>query len=470
MAKSTRSPIKRTAARPLVVRPALPSGGRLRSAGLVTEFAGNPERFHRGNLDQENPNFGPNGERHNEDDRKPRYKVELLVRTYFGDTGARPTTDPNLVFWESPDIWIDGPSGDPDQATPGVVNTVNVHVWNTGLADCWAAHVDLFWCDPSVGITPALAQPIGSTTVTLLGGEHRIVPFTWVPTAVNGGHECLVAQVYDPVSDPVIAPFSPTLDRHVCQRNISVVAVAAGQAFQLLVAVPNLSRSAAASSLSVERLIGPARRHFFRTIGTPEPTLLTPADAVAASPRLAGRGPVAGEAALQASGAFRDALDPELPRSERRRVDGALRALVAPRGRNDRMRRERPLASRTATIALEGRDADDRRTDLGDGPLLLEAGTVALVAIEGRLPREASAKGRDVYRLVERVEGRITGGVTLLVKLPTSTANADQASLGRSVKSTTSGPGGGPGPVGRDRRKAGRGTATAGARSKPPTS
>lgn len=414
MAKSIRSRTIR-AARPLVVRPALPSGGRLRTPGLDTAFAGNPERFVRGDLDRDNPNFAANGERHEEHERKPRYEVELLVRTFFGDTGVRPTTDPDLVFWESPDIWIDGPSGDPDQATPGVVNTVNVHVWNTGLADCWSAHVDLFWCDPSVGITPALAQPIGATTVTLMGGEHKVVPFPWVPTTVNGGHECLVAQVYDPVSDPIVSPFRPTLDRHVCQRNISVVTVAPGQAFEFLVAIPNLTVLAAASTLAVERLVGPARQQFFRTIGTPEPALLTQAGQVAVVPRFVGRGPIDAETMRRASGAFRDALEFEPSRSERRRVDGALRALAAPRGRTDRTTPGRSAVARSVAPApLAAAD----RAALGTRPLVLEAGTVAHVAVEGRLPRESNARGRDVYRLVERVDGRVTGGVTVLVKAP----------------------------------------------------
>jgi len=416
MAKSTRSRVSRAAARPLVVRPALPSGGRLLTAGLVTTFAGNPERFHRGDLDKQNPNFGANGERHDEHDRKPRYEVELMVRTFFGDTGARPTTDPNLVFWESPDIWIDGPSGDPDQATPGVTNIVNVHVWNTGLADCWAAHVELYWCDPSVGVTPALAQSIGSTTIPLMGGEHKIVPFPWVPTLANGGHECLVAQVYSPVSDPLISPFSPTLDRHVCQRNISVVTVAPGQTFQMIVAVPNLSQWAAVSALSTELLTGTARRQFFRTIGAEEPPVLTRAGSAAASQRLVGRVPVGDEASLRSSGAFREALDPEPARSVRRRVAGALQALTAPRGRTDRTVRGRALAPMMATPAVHEEGTESERAVLGERRLTLAGESVTLIAIEGRLARESGSKGRDVYRVVERVEGRVTGGVTLLVK------------------------------------------------------
>ena len=416
MAKSRRSSLSLTPVRPLVVRPALPSNGRLFASGLVTTFAGNPERFERGDLDKDNPNFDADGKRHDEHDRKPRYKVELLVRTFFGDTGVRPTTDPSLVFWESPDIWIEGPSGDPDQATPGVTNTVNVHVWNTGLADCWAAHVDLYWCDPSVGVTPALAQPIGSTVIPLMGGEHKIVPFPWIPTLANGGHECLVAQVYDPVSDPLISPFAPTLDRHVCQRNISVVAVAAGQAFQVIVAVPNLSTLATVSTLSAERLAGPSRRDFFRTLGNAEPPALTRAGSLAVAPRMLRRGPVGDEAALRANGVFRESLEPEPSRSARRRVAGALQALAAPRTRTDRTVRAQAFSTMAATNTHDSEKIGSAQARRSARQLTLESSSVVMVAVEGELPREVGAEGRDVYRVVERVEGRVTGGVTLLVK------------------------------------------------------
>src|SRR5688572_3475039 len=109
------------------------------TAGLVEHPAGRPGRDRRPRGDRDNENFNPDGSRKDRHERKPRFKVELLCRTFAGDVGLRPL--PNMVFWESPDIAIEGPSGDPDVATPGVVNKVKVHVWNLGLADCWAAHV-----------------------------------------------------------------------------------------------------------------------------------------------------------------------------------------------------------------------------------------------------------------------------------------------------------------------------------------
>ncbi|HEV8362432.1 MAG TPA: hypothetical protein VGQ52_02850 [Gemmatimonadaceae bacterium] len=412
------------AVRPLVVRHALPSGGRLLTGGLLTHFAGNPERGERTPDDRRNPNFGPDGKRNNDDERKPRYKTELLIRTFFGDVGARPTTDPNLVFWESPDIWIDGPSGDPDQATPGVLNTVNVHVWNVGLADCWAAHIDLYWCDPSVGISPALAHPIGSTVINLMGGAHAVVPFPWVPSSANGGHECLVAQVYDPVSDPIVAPFSPTLDRHVGQRNISVVEAAPGRTFQFDFEVSNLTMAAVSPTLSVQLLTGASRNRFLQTIGAPKWRSLGqlgPATLVS----LGRREIPAGERILErATGAVRERLDGEPNRTTLRRVAGGLRALTAPRGR---AQRRAPFAM--ASWELRSRPdayADDigaaerssRARGFAGGVVATPPLSVVHVAVRGRAAKTAKTDGRDVYRVVERINGRVTGGVTVIIKAP----------------------------------------------------
>jgi hypothetical protein len=57
-------------------------------------------------------------------------------------------------------------------------------------------------------------------------GCHAIVrcPKPWVPTFENGGHECLVVRVFEPLLDAV-APtsFDARADRHIGQRNIAVV-------------------------------------------------------------------------------------------------------------------------------------------------------------------------------------------------------------------------------------------------------
>ncbi len=50
-------------------------------------------------------------------------------------------------------------------------------------------------------------------------------PTPWYPTFVNGGHECLLVRVWDETSDGLgDPPWDASLNRHVGQRNIHVVA------------------------------------------------------------------------------------------------------------------------------------------------------------------------------------------------------------------------------------------------------
>jgi hypothetical protein len=91
--------------------------------------------------------------------------------------------------------------------------------------------VEFYWCDPTLGINAAGAHLIGIDTVSLgargSGRSHAVVkcPTAWVPTFVNGGHECLVVRVWDETSDGIgTPPWDAALNRHVGQRNIHVVA------------------------------------------------------------------------------------------------------------------------------------------------------------------------------------------------------------------------------------------------------
>jgi hypothetical protein len=336
------------------------------------------------------------GPRSRADGREPEYRVELICRTYAGDLGARPITDPNFVFWESPDIWIEGPSGDPDQAVTGVPNTVKVHVWNSGLANCWAATVDLFWCDPSVGIDMAHANPIGSVTLPVYSQQDAIAAFTWVPGMLNGGHECLVAQVYEPVSDPLVAPFQPKLDRHVAQRNVSVVQVQAGKSFSLPFSVPNRSVLMATSSLKLEAVTGSALQMLAMSTGL---------DVSTAAPRAEGGLVFRGIEKLPETKApavrFRNAMGTRAGGTAELRESLMLGAKAAASigrpmdTRSRRMSREEPLRARQVEVPPS---------------------SVGRFELQGRLLPSSRRGGIVAYRVVERVGETITGGVTLLLK------------------------------------------------------
>ena len=164
----------------------------------------------------------------------------LFMRANQGDLGARPVIGP---FWESPDVLllagIDpaiAPARPPalgETALAGKPNTIYAHVWNFGLAQAPNVVVEFYWCDPSLGINPSSANLIGQTMLSLgargSGRAHAVVkcPVGWVPTFINGGHECLVVRCWEETSDGLgTPPWDAAMNRHVAQRNIHVIAAA----------------------------------------------------------------------------------------------------------------------------------------------------------------------------------------------------------------------------------------------------
>lgn len=174
------------------------------------------------------PRFGP---------RKDEYLPYLVVRAFAGDRGARAISVPS---WESPDVFV-APNLAADLAPPvpttrgglaqaGAPNTLWAHVWNLGRAPVFNARVEFYWFDPTLGFSAAAANLIGVEYVDLgdrtSGKAHTIVkcPNSWVPSFINGGHECLVVRLFEPLTDPIGPnPWAAWDDRHVGQRNIHVV-------------------------------------------------------------------------------------------------------------------------------------------------------------------------------------------------------------------------------------------------------
>jgi len=200
------------------------------------------------NILQNGPVFGP---------RKDEFLPFLFMRAKAGDRGNRRIVG---EFWESPDIYV-APNLEASIAplrppTVGGVaqasapNTLYAHVWNTGKAPAYRVRVEFYWFDPSLGISRSDSNFLGAASVDLGNryshladwtvmhrpygsflskGCHAIVkcPETWTPTFLNGGHECLVVRVLDPIMDAVSPnEFSAASDRHVGQRNIAVVQAA----------------------------------------------------------------------------------------------------------------------------------------------------------------------------------------------------------------------------------------------------
>jgi hypothetical protein len=115
-------------------------------------------------------------------------------------------------------------------AQAGAPNTVFAHVWNLGHAPAFDVRVEFYWFNPTLGIEEADANLIGFTYVSLGNRDspksHSLVacPVDWVPTFLNGGHECLVVRAFSPMADPLRTDgFNASLNRHVGQRNIAVL-------------------------------------------------------------------------------------------------------------------------------------------------------------------------------------------------------------------------------------------------------
>ena len=161
-------------------------------------------------------------------------------------------------WWLSPDIWtVPGP--DPEGAPGSPIAGQPCYLWarvhNNGETAVQNASVRFYWANPAVGFDRTTANPVGTAFVTLSGGQQADVLCLapWVPVFVNGGHECVLAEAFHPSLDPL--PGSPAFnvptDRHVAQRNLSVVMAAKGM-FHLAFEVHNPSRRARVFSLSIQ--------------------------------------------------------------------------------------------------------------------------------------------------------------------------------------------------------------------------
>lgn len=133
------------------------------------------------------------------------------------------------LWWLSMDIWVvpgADPGGSPGQATEGVPAHVWARVTNNGSTTATDAVVNFLWANPNVGFDRTTANLIGDTTVTLAPGQTLDVlcPNTWLPSFVNNGHVCLLAETYH-AQDPLTtgAAFEVVTDRHVAQLNLTIV-------------------------------------------------------------------------------------------------------------------------------------------------------------------------------------------------------------------------------------------------------
>lgn len=151
-------------------------------------------------------------------------------------------------WYLSADIWTvpgDDPEGVPGQPIVGTPCYLWARVNNNGSDVVQDAQVRFYWANPSVGFDRSSANFIGTANVTLAGGAQSDVLclMPWLPMFVNGGHECVLAEAFHTSLDPLPASlaFNVPTDRHVAQRNLSVV-MAAKTMFHMAFEVHNPSR------------------------------------------------------------------------------------------------------------------------------------------------------------------------------------------------------------------------------------
>ena len=183
-----------------------------------------------------------------------RYTPWLFIRYAAGDTGVRPLAG-GTVFWESPDVWVQSTLGI-NQPVVGQPNRVFARVTNQGLQYATRVAVKFWWANPSLAITESTANLIGTGWADIPSGWSVVVecPTPWVPIVENGGHECLIAEAYIPVFDPLTAPMDPVDDRHVGQKNEQLVKVSQGQSFKVHLQAANVLDLAQALVFEVQPL------------------------------------------------------------------------------------------------------------------------------------------------------------------------------------------------------------------------
>jgi len=133
-------------------------------------------------------------------------------------------------WWESPNLWVvpgNDPQGPPGVPVAGEQAFLWAHVRNVGNSGVNNATVRFYWANPAIGFDRTTATIVGTSFVTLDAGAESdvlcLVP--WVPSYVNGGHECILGEAFDPLTDPLplTAAFNVPTDRHVAQRNLAVL-------------------------------------------------------------------------------------------------------------------------------------------------------------------------------------------------------------------------------------------------------
>jgi hypothetical protein len=182
-------------------------------------------------------------------------------------------------WYLSPNIWTvpgDDPTGTPGTPVAGENCYVYARVTNAGTDPVTDATVNFYWGNPAVGIDRSTANFIGQSYVSLDAGETEDVLCLqpWSVVLVNGGHECVIAEAFAVGIDPLPATlaFNVPTDRHVAQRNFSIITTMDGL-FIFPFEIHNANRLEAEFTISVTEadpeILEPLKPYFGRILQTP---------------------------------------------------------------------------------------------------------------------------------------------------------------------------------------------------------
>ncbi|MGH7077938.1 MAG: hypothetical protein ACREFU_07540 [Acetobacteraceae bacterium] len=158
--------------------------------------------------------------------------------------------DGSPQWWISPDIWVvpgTDPNGPPGSPIAGQPAYLWAHVANTGDVAANGTRIDFYWANPAMQIVVGTATEIGSAygDIPPGGSQDVLCLVPWMPSIVNGGHECVLAAAHNsaegtPLPDPLPNgfDFNPPAHDEIAQRNLSVVAAAMAIPFPLTIVAP----------------------------------------------------------------------------------------------------------------------------------------------------------------------------------------------------------------------------------------
>lgn len=164
-------------------------------------------------------------------------------------------------WWVSPDILVvpgNDPNGSFGSPIAGQPNYLWAKVHNTGNLIIEGAIVNFYWSNPTMGVLRSNSTLVGFSFVDLEIGESKdVLCLTpWIPVVVNDGHECVVVEIItplDPLPTPLQDAFDPPSFDQIAQRNLQVVVMTSKMQFMILpIQISASPRRAKLSKISIE--------------------------------------------------------------------------------------------------------------------------------------------------------------------------------------------------------------------------